>query len=197
MAHARAARRTAALGAGLAIVLALAACSGGDTPEPETPEDEAAVDEAAVDEAADDGADDGANNDAADDDGGGPIAVITIGSERYETTPFCVQDEHLSVRGTQTADGLTVVVFGSFGIEDAADLVTLVVTGFDDAGTQDSWSVSAATSTDDPVGTFGDYTFEIDAGTASGAADFQFSRVTPGAGEAEESIESGSFEFQC
>ena len=195
MVHARVARRNAAMGAGLAIVLALAACGGGDAPEPDAPDDEAAVAEAADDDAGD-------NEDAGDDagedgDAGGPIAVITIGSERYETTPFCVQEDYLSVRGTQMADGLTVVVFGSFGIEDAADLVTLVVTGFDDAGTQDSWSVSAGTSTDDPVGVYGDYAFDVDGGTASGEVDFQFSRVTPGSGTAEERIDSGSFEFRC
>lgn len=176
------ARRTAAVTTALAVLIALAACTSGE-PTAGTP--------------ADDTAREGSGGAATDPETSDPIAMISIGSERYEATPMCVTGDYLSVRGINVGAEPGVVIFGSFGIEGEADIVSLIVTGIDDEGTQETWSVRSEVHSDGAIGAFGDYSFDTEAGTASGDADFLFSRVTPGSGSSEESIESGSFEFRC
>lgn len=172
--------RTTAATVTIAIVCALTACSGVQDPEPV---EVAAPGDSTTDDAPAQSAD--------------PIAMITIGSESYEATPTCVTGDYLSMRGIQAGGTPSIVIFASFGIDDEADIVTLVVSGFDDMGTQDTWSVTSGDSTDAAVGIFGGYAFDVDAGTASGEADFQFTRVTPGTSSSEERLDSGVFEFRC
>ncbi len=127
----------------------------------------------------------------------GPIARITIGSDRYEGTPFCVQEGYLSVTASNTGDGPTIVLSGSFGIEGAGDSVLLSLSGIDEAGTVENYSVKAAEGTEPGTGAFGEYSFDVASGTASGEAEFAFYRGVPGSGDFEEGVVSGSFEFRC
>lgn len=139
-------------------------------------------------------------DDASSSDGeqtSGPIARITIGSDRYEGTPFCVQEGYLSVTASNTGEGPTIVLAGRFGIEGAGDSVVLSVSGIDEAGTVESYTVQAASGADAAIGAFGEYSFDVASGTASGEAEFEFFRGVPGSGQSEQGVVSGSFEFRC